>query len=74
MKYIYLLVAGLSMAAMLQACALIGEPIAQEVSKVVIKYCEEPSTARGAYGQTINAKLVPYGHQLHVHCAGDSTD
>ena len=52
-------------------CALIGDPIAEKVAKVVIKYCEEPYGARQTYRQSINAQLDAHGHTLHAHCAGD---
>ncbi len=72
MKKIYLFV--IVTAAMLQGCGLLGQPIAEKVAKVVIKYCEEPYTARVTYRQTINAELAPYRHVLHVHCDGDPPD
>ena len=52
-------------------CGLIGQPIADKVAKVVVKYFTEPYSARQLYRETINAELFKYGHELHVHCAGD---
>lgn len=58
----------------LSGCALIGDPIAEKVAKVVIKYCEEPFGARQTYRQSINAQLDTHGHTLHAHCAGDPAE
>jgi len=57
--------------ALAASCALIGQPIADKVASVVIKYCTEPYAARQLYRDTINAEMVLHGHILHVHCAGD---
>lgn len=72
MRYVYLFVCTVLISATLaQGCALIGQPIADKVAKAATKYCEEPLSARQTYRQTINAELARYGHELHVHCAGD---
>lgn len=52
-------------------CTLFAQPIAERVSKVVIKYCQEPYSQRAVYDQVINDELAPYNHKLHAHCSGD---
>lgn len=72
MRYIYLFVVTVLVVATLsKGCALIGQPIAEKVADVVIKYCEEPYSARQTYRETINRELAGYGHILHAHCSGD---
>lgn len=55
------------------ACALIGQPIAEEVAKVIDDYCQEPFSARQVYRDTVNRELAANGHSISVTCAGDPT-